>query len=311
VAASPELLRLAARGRRGHPPANLLFGAVQYLLLGGSDHELRAFYASVGGTRPAEEAFPAFSDFCAEHGEVIGELVASRGVQTNEVGRCGALLPGFGLAAGAFGGAPLALIEVGGSLGLHQNFDRYAYAYSGGLGLGPESPATVRTEIRGPGPPQVPARMPAVASRVGVDLAPGDVTDEDTVRWAQALIWPDQTERQDLFRAAVRLAREDPPRLVAGDGRDRVAELVAEAPGDAVPCVFHSHAVYQMSSSWRREFTAGIDGLGSGRDLARVSLEWLGKDPGPRLELALYRKGGKETRYVARVHHHGAWMEFV
>ncbi|MBG9794839.1 hypothetical protein ABD76_21085 [Paenibacillus dendritiformis] len=44
IAADDELLRIASHGRPGQPVPNLLFGAVQYLLLSGADHELRRYY---------------------------------------------------------------------------------------------------------------------------------------------------------------------------------------------------------------------------------------------------------------------------
>ena len=47
IAHDPELLELATYARPGQPVPNLLFGAVQFLLLQGAQHPLAAFYFSI------------------------------------------------------------------------------------------------------------------------------------------------------------------------------------------------------------------------------------------------------------------------
>ena len=49
----------------------------------------------------------------------------------------------------------------------------------------------------------MPARVPRVAWRSGLDLNPLDVRNEDDVEWLETLIWPDQPDRLARFRAAV------------------------------------------------------------------------------------------------------------
>ncbi len=308
VSADDSILSLARGGRQGHPPVNLLFGAVHYLLLSGAEHPLRRLYPSVGGGEDPDGAYPVFVDFCRRHEGAIRELVRTRRVQTNEVGRSGLLLPALSLAWESGGRSPLYLIEVGASAGLNLFFDRYRYAYSGGRECGPASPAVIRTELRGPAPCPVPSTLPGIGARVGIDLAPVDVTDPDAVRWMEALIWPDQVHRLELLRAAAGLAREDPPRLVRGDALETVGGLMADAPPRMPVCVFHSNAVYQMSEDWRAAFPARLAELSRDRDLMEVSLEWLGDDPGPRLELVEYRGGERDARSLADCDIHGAWM---
>jgi hypothetical protein len=63
-------------------------------------------------------------------------------------------------------------------------------------------------------------------------------------------------------------------------------------------------------SWWRDTFAAAIRRLGAKRDLAHVSLEWLGDDPGPRLHLTVCRDGEARTTRLADCHHHGAWMHW-
>ncbi len=310
--AEDELVRSMARGGHSqHPPANLLFGAVHYLLLCGVDHPLRAFYATVGGARPADDAWPHFRDFCLAHEHAIRQLVRERLVQTNEVGRCGVLLPALACAFASFD-APLHLIEVGASSGLNLFFDRYHYHYSNGVELGPNSPALVETELRGGIEPPLPPVMPAIAGRLGIDLAPVDVLDDDAMRWLESLIWPDMVERLVLLRAARDIARRSPPRILTGDAMDLVPEAFAAAPRDTTPCIFHCHAIYQMDRAWRERFEHLLAGLGRRRDFAHVSLEWLREDPGPRLHLTVHRRGeAPQCTFLAEAHHHGRWMRWV
>lgn len=310
VAEDPHIRDLAANGPLGQPPANMLFGAVHYLLLTGVDHQLREYYPTVGGTRPATDAWPVFRDFCEKHRNEILHLVATRLVQTNEVGRCGILLPAFACAFASFNQTPLHLIEVGASSGLNVFFDHYHYTYSNGDSLGPDSPARLITELRGDITPPLPSHMPAIADRIGIDLSPVDVTDEDAMRWLESLIWPDMVERLTLFRAARSIARQSPPHILTGDAMDLVPEVFATVTSDALPCIFHCHAIYQMDKPWRERFESLLAGLASRRDFAHVSLEWLRDDPGPMLHLTIFRKGQPNRVLLAEAHHHGKWLRW-
>jgi len=309
IAEDPEVLALASGYQPGQPPVNLLFGAVQHLLLGGARHPLAAFYPSVGGREPPEGAYPAFVDFCGAHRAEVVERVQTRRVQTNEVGRSGTLLPAFGIAAA--NGRPLHLIEVGASLGLNLLFDRYRYEYSDGRTLGPESAPIVRTEVRGETPLPLPERLPDVSGRVGIDIAPVDPADDDAVRWIEALIWPDQVHRHVLFRSALTLARRDPPRVVAGEGMALLPDLLEEVSSEATPCVFHTHAIYQMDEAWRGRFGDLLADLGRRRGLARVSIEWLGDQPGPQVHLTRCSGGTRETVHLATCGDHGEWVRWI
>ena len=107
------------------------------------------------------------------------------------------------------------------------------------------------------------------------------------------------------------LARAAPPHVERGDGLEVVPTLVARVPPEHVPCVYHSHAIYQMNAEWRAAFERRIGEIGSQRDLAHVALEWLGDDPGPRLHLTGWTRGKSSRRLLANCHHHGRWMEWL
>src|SRR5581483_9734788 len=96
------------------------------LLLTGAEHPLRRYYAScVPDPLPPEGAFPHFRDFCLANETAMRELIATRLVQTNEVGRSACLLPAFSVASQREGDAPLAVVDFGCSAGLNLLFDRF------------------------------------------------------------------------------------------------------------------------------------------------------------------------------------------
>lgn len=344
VAESSFLLDLAARATPGQPPPNLLFAAVHDQLLAGADHRLRNFYRSLGGSESIENAFPSFLDFCRDRAGVLGELIASRRVQTNEVGRSALLLPAMTRASQLLGERPLHLVELGASAGLHLNLDLYRFEYemppaSSARGIDCEdnltllrsaasdppvstihvcgdleSPVRLRTrvmEAKGPAPEWLPRSIPEIAGRTGVDIAVVDLDDAGALRWNEALIWPDQLERMERFRQAVRLARARSwVRMIEGDGRALIPEVVAKTPGGVVPCIFHSHVVYQWTKEERAEFLDEISEWGRQRDLCHISLEWLGDDSGPKLHLTTFIEGKRSHEHLADCHHHGRWIQW-
>ncbi|MYE82165.1 MAG: DUF2332 family protein [Gammaproteobacteria bacterium] len=131
VSESPELLALAAHTRPRQPPPNMLFGAVQYLLLRGAEHPLAAHYPIVSGEpRPMKPAAGDFRDFCRAYAGEVAELVRTRRTQTNVVRRCTCLVPAFSIVSREAQGRPLHLIDLGASAGLNLNFDRYGVRYA-------------------------------------------------------------------------------------------------------------------------------------------------------------------------------------
>lgn len=310
VAQDEPIRSLAADGPKRQPPANMLFGAVHYLLLTGVDHPLREYYPTIAGTRSPDQAYPVFRDFCQQFQPEILHLVATRLVQTNEVGRCGVLLPAFSSVFAEFN-TPLHLLEVGASSGLNLFFDQYHYEYSNGHEAGPDSAARVVTELRGDLTPPLPTEMPPVIARTGIDLSPVDVMDDDSMRWLESLIWPDMVERLTLFRAARAIASQSPPHILTGDAMNLLPELFASVSEQALPCIFHCHAIYQMDKQWRTRFDSLLADLGQQRDFGHISLEWLGDDPGPMLHLETYRNGRPpQHALLAEAHHHGRWLRW-
>ena len=186
-------------------------------------------------TGPGPASREALARFCADRAERLAATLATRRTQTNEVARCGWLLPAFAAVAD---GRPLALIEIGASAGLNLRWDHYAYDYGGPGRRGSLVAADDRMRAGGPHVP--PLDPPPVAWRAGIDLAPVDASDPADARWLRACLWPDQPARQARLAAALAIAREHPVEIRRGDALALLPGLIAEAPADALVCVFHT-----------------------------------------------------------------------
>jgi hypothetical protein len=222
------------------PPAkrqpNLLFAAARYLL--GEPPGLRQLRNLVGGSSTE-----------------LTEVMLSRRTQTNEPARCATLLPALARLP-----QPLALIEVGASAGLTLLVDRYSYDYAGHrlAGRDPQAPV-LRCEPRGAVP--LPARLPEVAWRAGLDLNPLDVNDPDDVRWLSCLVWPGEGDREERLAGALAAARRDPPVVHRGDLLTDLPALAAQAPAGATLVVYHTSVLAYVAPGDRGRFFTAVGGL--------------------------------------------------
>jgi hypothetical protein len=183
------------------------------------------------------------------HWNEIRAVMMERSTQTNEAGRCAALLPVLALLP-----QPLALLEVGTSAGLCLLPDRYAYDY-GSRTLGPAD-ITEDTPVfpcRADAATPLPETLPHVVWRAGLDISPLDVKDADQMAWLETLVWPEQADRLARLRTAVRVARADPPRIVQGDLTRDLPLLVKEAPRDATLVVFHTAVLAYVPDQAQRD----------------------------------------------------------
>src|SRR5215472_14817504 len=167
IAEDETLKALAARAQKGQPHANMILGAVHFLLLRGADHRLKRFYATVGGAVSAEteDPFPDFRDFVKSHEPEVAHLIETRVTNTNEVARSSILHPGFRAVANACG-EPLHLIEIGPSAGFNLMWDRYGVRYvrEGRVvaNILPDSELVLACELRGEKMPPL-GKTPATA----------------------------------------------------------------------------------------------------------------------------------------------------
>ena len=263
---------------------NLLFAAARYLL---------GAPAAIGPLR----------ELASQSRTELTQLILTRRTQTNEPARCAVLLPALAQLP-----QPLALIEAGASAGLNLLVDRYSYDYAGHrlAGLDPDAPV-LRCEPRGPVP--LPARIPAISWRAGLDLNPLDVTREDDVRWLSCLVWPGEGDRAQRLAAAIASARRHPPAVHRGDMLTDLPALAARAPADATLVIYHTSALWYVPAEQREQFAGTARGLGA---------TWLASEPpgvvpgteGPARDgqtCVLARDG----RCIAVTESHGTWLRWL
>jgi hypothetical protein len=319
IAGDPELFTIAAHTRSGQQAPLLLLAAVHYLLLGGAEHALGAFYPSVThcAAVPPGDPMPAFRAFCRDYRNALLELVSMGLVQTNEPRRCTFLLPAFATVAHLAGGRPLALIEVGASAGLNLLFDRYGYDYGEGRFAGdPRAPVRFACALHGALLPAIHAGLPQVTSRVGIDLHPVQANDPQAMRWLRALVWPEHPERAARLQQGLAVAQREPLTLVAGDALTVLPQAVAAAPADAALCVFHTATLAHFPPEARERFRTLIADLARQRDLFWLSSEGIGLGERRRggeyvTILTTFQHGRQVERRLAYNHQHGAWLEWL
>ena len=233
VAGNPEVLAFLAGLPRGKRQPNLLLAAVRFL------------FGTASG-------FAEFRRHVLDNSDALRALMLQRSTQTNEPGRCAALLPILARLP-----QPLALIEIGASAGLCLLPDCYGYDYRGqrlnavtGVPVFP-CDADAKTPL--------PAALPRIVWRAGLDLDPVDLSDPDRVAWLKALVWPEQEGRLARLSAAIDIAAALKPHVVKGDLRRDLAALAAEAPKDATRVVFHTAVLaYVASAEGRTEFARTV-----------------------------------------------------
>ena len=312
VSTDDDLIEIASHARPHQPPPNMLFAAVQYLLLSGFDHPLAAHYPIITGKpRPPDPALPHFRDFCLEHRDRIIELILARLTQTNVVRRCTCLLPAFSIVCRETS-SPLALIDLGASAGLNLNFDRYAYSYKRDgreiLRWGSDGTRIrLEAELRGAGElPPVPPAIP-VASRDGIDLDPVDLANPDQFLWLRALIWPEHVERhQQLIDAATELKDSD-IRMHAGDAARVLPTLIESVSREHALVVYSTIALHQFPRESRQRIADMLAATSAERPVWQIALE--GNDP--ELSITRYRRGVRgEAEILADASPHGWWIEW-
>ncbi len=227
-------------------------------------------------------AYALLREWLIAHWDAVIQTATTRSTQTNEPGRCATLLPRLSRIDG-----PVALLEVGAAAGLCLLPDRYGYDYQTPSGPRRLDPATGRSPVdlacRLDDDVSMPARMPEVVWRRGIDLDPIDIRDTEALGWLATLVWPgpDHDSRVARLRAAAVVAASDPPPIVRGDLLTVTADVAAEAPADATLVIFHSAVLLYLDLAGRERFSEIATGLSAllGRPVVWLSNEGLGALP--------------------------------
>lgn len=338
VADDPRVLSLLDATPLPQRRPLLLLAAVHFLLLSGVEHPLAAYYdtvAQVRGTRfdaSDVSVSTVFTAFCEEHRSEVEHVIATRTTQTNEVGRCTALLPGLCHIAALYKWeAPLSLLDLGTSAGLNLLFDDYAYTYRSASGDHVLSAGAVHSMVsiecsaRDDVSSLPELRLPSMAQRVGLDLAPVDPFSDDAALWLLACQWPDNPARFGRLRAALTNVRasDDPPRLERGDMVTDLNRVAASMGGVNPLVVFHSWVAAYLDENQQQALAAAVHALGAARPVHHLYCETPFETPGlptppspvpregPDLATALVHIGPEgESERLADTHPHGYWIRW-
>jgi hypothetical protein len=298
-------------GHHDDPPDSALalrfLGAVHRLVLEGKAPQLAACYPSVGGDCSCTDLWPRFRAVVQEHEPVLRELVR-RPVQTNEVGRCAALLGGFLEVAGRTA-LPMRLLEVGAAGGLILRWDQYRYE-AGHEGWGhPHSPVRLTGVFEG-AHPRFDVRANVVERR-GCDASPVDPSTEDGRLTLQSYVWPDQMERFRQLAAAIDVAHRVPAQVDRGNAPEWVETALAQDVPGVATVVYHSIVWQYLSDVDRAQFerVMATAGAAATRD---KPLAWLRFEPGDNVaEVRLQLWPGGKDRLLARSGFHGRPVQWL
>ncbi|WP_374834665.1 DUF2332 family protein [Paenochrobactrum pullorum] len=221
VAASFPVLQFLCRLPTEKKQPNLLFAALQYL----------ACLPPSG----------ALTETVLDWADDLEEVMRKRSTQTNEPGRCAALMPIL-----AAIGKPLAIVEVGASAGLCLLPDRYGYTYTtetGSVTIPAPEERTPVFQCAADGYVPLPDRHPEIVWRRGLDINPLNASSKNDPAWLRALVWPEHKKRRQRLDKALTIAAGMPElRVDAGDLRDGLEGLLTDVPAGAVP--------YRFGDNW-------------------------------------------------------------
>jgi hypothetical protein len=336
AAADDEVAGLLTVAEPERARATLFFAAAHRLVLADPISQLAHYYPSVGGEYGVDNTtWPTFRSFVLDRADRMRELIGTRATQTNEVRRAGLLYPAVVRAAKEAGGGPIGLLEVGTSAGLLLGLDRYGYRYQAEEGeqvvAGPAKAAVVLScalrQAKGAKKPPLPRKL-AVGAKVGLDLHPVDVTDEEQLAWLEACVWPDQPERVRLLNMAAAAQARDRPEFVTGDAVTDLAAAAARVPEELPLVVFNSHVLPYLPASRRAEFVAALAALSTTRPLwwvsqeayeaglhlvlpDRADLAYDGHNAVATLGLVRWVDGKPDAQALARTANHGERMEWL
>jgi hypothetical protein len=273
IAAEPDLLALGARIPADRLPPLLLSAAIRCLVARRDPEPLARYFPTPGsGQPPLDRGFrPALTAFAREHADELAALCAEHRYQMNEVARSADVVAVLGHVLGRLDPErPIALVDLGTGAGLGLHLDRYRFVFGERAVGDPDAAVTVAPELRGR-PAPLPARMPVIADRLGVDVEPLDLDDERVRDWLAACI-PPETGAVDRFAAASEVARAHPAPLRRGDAVEDLLELCRGMSEDALLVLVDTYVHVFLTDAQRAAFRRRLRELG--RDV-----EWISVDP--------------------------------
>lgn len=259
---------------------------------------------------PVSAARTVLGVFHDDPGLVRDEL--HRRTQTNEPGRA-AVLQAVIVEVARRSGEQINLIDVGTSAGINLYLDYFPVrSVDDGepLTLVCEDLTTVDRR----------QALPDIVSRVGIDLSPLDLHDDDDRLWLRACLWPEENRRHVRLDAVIEARHSWPVATVlTGDALDCLSDALSLGRPGITTVVVNTWAVaYFSKAAQRTYFDEMVRRCASGA-VAWVSIEspftvaW----PAPSGEGAPPRKGGSQILATLPgaapstwgwCHPHGHWL---
>ncbi|MBA4747964.1 MAG: DUF2332 domain-containing protein [Sphingopyxis sp.] len=283
-------------------------GGLHHLHLSEAEPRLAPLYAGALADQAAVDALVAA--VVADHDAALLPWFDGP-PQTNEAGRSASLMAGL-LWLAQHHGPRVEISEVGASAGINTMMERYHFNL-GGIAVGPvASPMQIQPEWRGAAPPADPVDIVEIA---GCDVTPVDLSDPDAALRVKAYVWPDAPERLVRMDAAILLATQRAPDLVAADAADWTRQRLARPQTAGVTRVIQHSIVWQYLGDERRAaITAMIEAAGAQATPERpLAWQMLETNRATFLhELTVRHWPGDGTaRVLGHAHAHGAWVEWL
>jgi hypothetical protein len=284
-------------------------GGVHRLVLDGDAPDLARYYPSAGGhfepDDPQGDPGPVFLATVAEHRDRVVESLA-RTVQTNEVGRCASLLPGF-LEVAASTGLPLRILELGTSAGLNLRWDHYRYdGGAGGTAWGRADAPLRFTDVYVDPLPRLDVAA-VVVDRRGCDRNPIDAASADGAQLLRSFVWPDQLDRLAALNAALALAPLVPVDVDRADAAMWVSQQLERVVPGVATVLFQSIVWQYLPPETREAIRDAVKAAGA-KATPDAPIAWLrmepGKNPTKGAEVRLRQWPGEE-RLLAITGYHG------
>ena len=289
------------------PPESALalrfLGAVNRLVLEGKAPDLAPCYS--GDILDIDETWSRFTQVLQANQRELPALIR-RPVQTNEVARSAALLPGF-LQVSNQTGLPLRLLEAGACAGLNLRWDRYFYVSPNQAWGDPNSPVVLRGSYRLNHPSL--SGTAVVIERGGCDEKPLHAGSNEDRLTLLSFVWPDRPERVQRMRAALDVAQRIPAAIDAARAEEWIEKQLRRPANRCATVVFHSIFMDYLSPQAKARFLFVMEEAGN-RATADAPLAWLRMEPGGvEAEVRLRIWPGGKDRLVALSGFHGQWVE--
>jgi hypothetical protein len=259
--------------------------------------------------RPKNAAHRVMAALHDEPQLVRGELW--RSTQTNEPGRS-AILQAV-VADIARGDETVNILEVGASAGINLRFDQFpvrAHDDANPLTLVCEDRSAIdRSRI-----------LPRVNERVGIDLNPLSLANEDDRLWLKACLWAEERRRHERFDAIVAAHDYWPSvTILRGGVRDRLDDAFTRCSKDVTTIVVNSWTVAYFTRDEREWYFNEVSRRCARDNVAWISIEspmvtWPGVDASSSeahraaSQVVVSRPGAPPVRW-GWCHAHGRWLE--